>query len=115
MKVNGQLHAPAAIIPVHIEQDYRRILELMWLLGTKQKSIAPSRNEAPAHPAHGPVTNQLHNLGFGNLPKVKVKMCPYLVPHNVINTYGGVEVQLHLIFTLALGEGYSFTSWPHYS
>jgi len=76
MKVSGQLHAPAVIIPVAIEQDDRRILEAMWLLRTKQKSISPSSNEAPAHPAHDPVTNQLHYLGFGNVPKVKVKMCP---------------------------------------
>jgi len=103
MKASGQLHAPAAIIPVPIEQDDRQTLEPIWALRTTQNSVAPARNEAPDRPVNSPVTNRLQYLGFGNLLKVKVKMFLYLVPHNVIKTCGGVEVQLHLIFVLALG------------
>jgi hypothetical protein len=106
MKVSGQLHALATIIPVPIEQDDRQILEPMCALRTTQKFVAPARNEAPAHPVHSPVTNRLQYLGFGILHKIKVKMFLYLVSHNVIKTCGGVEVQLHLIFVLALGGGY---------
>ena len=104
-RLSHQLHAPAALPPVPIEYEGRWILEPIWTLWNTQKSRAPVRNDAPAHSAHSPVTDRVHYCGSGNLRKVEVKMSPCLITHNIIKKCGGVEVQLHALFTLALDWG----------